>query len=458
MRLPLLLDVRDRLVLVVGGGPVAARRAAGLVEAGARVRVVAPEVVDELAALAARGAVTHEARRYAPGDLDGAWLAYTATGHPETDARVASDAEDARVWCSKGGDPAASRAWTPSVARAGDVTVAVGAGGDPRRAAAIKDAVALLLDTGALPVRRRRPGPGAVALVGGGPGARDLITTRGRRLLAEADVVVVDRLAPRELLDELDPDVEVIEAGKTAHRHTLTQDQINAVLVERALAGRRVVRLKGGDPFVLGRGSEEVLACVAAGVPVEVVPGVTSAIAVPGAAGIPVTHRGLSRQVTIVSAHEAQPDWGSLAALEGTLVLLMGVGQLRDQAARLVEHGKDASTPVAIVERGTTPEQRTTRGTLAGIADAADAAGVRSPAVIVIGEVAGLVLDAAPAAAPGTTGAGRGTGGGAGPDVPGAVEPSKVEPSGAEPSRSDQSQGEPSQGEPAGADPGTPAD
>jgi uroporphyrin-III C-methyltransferase/precorrin-2 dehydrogenase/sirohydrochlorin ferrochelatase len=398
VRLPLLLDVRERLVVVVGGGPVAARRAAGLVEAGALVRVVAPSLCEDLTRLVEAGTVTHEERGYRAGDLDGAWLAYTATGDPHTDTRVAADAETARVWCAKGGDAAGSRAWTPSVARAGDVTVAVSAGGDPRRAAAVRDAVALLLDTGALPVRRHRPGPGSVALVGGGPGARDLITTRGRRLLAEADVVVVDRLAPRDLLDEIDPDVEVVEAGKSAHAHTLTQTQINDVLVAHAQAGRRVVRLKGGDPFVLGRGSEEVLACVAAGVPVEVVPGVTSAIAVPGAAGIPVTHRGVSRQVTIASAHEAQPDWASLAQLDGTLVLLMGVAQLREHAARLVEHGRAPSTPVAVVERGTLPGQRTTRGTLADIADIATEAGVRSPAVIVIGDVAALELDTPPGA------------------------------------------------------------
>ena len=162
------------------------------------------------------------------------------------------------------------------------------------------------------------------------------------------------------------------------------------MLVERARAGHRVVRLKGGDPFVLGRGGEEVLACVAAGVPVEVVPGVTSALAVPAAAGIPVTHRGLARQLTILSAHDTAPDWAVLARLEGTLVLLMGVAQLPSHTRALLAHGKDPGTPVAIVENGTLPGQRTTVGTLADIAELARERGVGNPAVVVIGDVAAL--------------------------------------------------------------------
>jgi len=388
---PLLLDLRGRRVLVVGGGPVAARRAGRLVEDGADVLVVAPDICEDLAALVARGALRWEQREYAPGDVVGAWLVHTATGVRATDDRVAADAEAQRVWCVRADDAAASSAWTPAVARAGDVTVAVSAGGDPRRAAALRSAIALLLDTGGLPLRHHRPpATGSVTLVGGGPGDPGLITTKGRRALAEADVVVVDRLAPRALLDELPDDVEVIEAGKAPHAHTLTQTEINAVLVERARAGRRVVRLKGGDPYVLGRGGEEVAACVAAGVPVTVVPGVTSAIAVPGAAGIPVTHRGLSRHVTILSAHDTQPDWAALARLGGTLVLLMGVARIDAYARALVEHGMDPGTPVAVVESGTLPGQRSTVGTLATIAGLSRERAVANPAVIVVGDVAAL--------------------------------------------------------------------
>lgn len=384
------LDVRGRRALVVGGGPVAARRAARLAEEGADLLVVAPALCEPLAELVEAGAAAWRPRDYLATDLDGAWLVHTATGDREVDAAVAADAEAARVWCVRADDAAASAAWTPAVARSGDVQVAVTAGGDPRRAARLRSAIALLLDTGELPLRRHRPGEGHVTLVGGGPGDEGLITTRGRRALAEADVVVVDRLAPRGLLEHLDRDVEVVEAGKAPHAHTLTQDEINAVLVERARAGLRVVRLKGGDPFVLGRGGEELAACREAGVAVDVVPGVTSAIAVPGAVGIPVTHRGLSRQVTVLSAHDRTPDWPTLARLDGTLVLLMGVARLAAHAEALVAAGKDPATPVAVVERGTLPDQRTTTGTLADIAARARERGVGNPAVVVVGAVAAL--------------------------------------------------------------------
>ncbi|WP_315097235.1 uroporphyrinogen-III C-methyltransferase [uncultured Cellulomonas sp.] len=386
----LLLDLAGRRVVVVGGGPVAARRTARLVEDGADVLLVAPALCEDLADHVATGRVVWRSRDYLTTDLDGAWLVHTATGERAVDDAVAADAEAARVWCVRADDAAASSAWTPAVARSGDVTVAVGAGGDPRRAVALRNAISLLLETGGLPLRHHRPTTGRVTLVGGGPGDPGLITTRGRRALAEADVVVVDRLAPRALLAELDPAVEIIEAGKSPHAHTLTQTEINAVLVERAQAGHRVVRLKGGDSFVLGRGGEEVLACLSAGVAVEVVPGVTSALAVPAAAGIPVTHRGLARQVTILSAHDTAPDWATLARVEGTLVLLMGVAQLPSHTRALLAHGKDPGTPVAVVENGTLPGQRTTLGTLADIADRARERGVGNPAVVVIGDVAAL--------------------------------------------------------------------
>ncbi|HEX4698794.1 MAG TPA: uroporphyrinogen-III C-methyltransferase [Actinomycetes bacterium] len=387
---PLVLDLAGRPAVVVGGGPVAARRARGLVDAGADVVLVSPWVCEDVRDLVAGGGVRWEPREYADGDLDGAWLVHTATGDRQTDDRVAADAERARTWCVRADDAGRSPAWTPAVARTGDVTVAVTAGRDPRRATRLRDAVAVAIDSGELPMRHaRRQERGRVALVGGGPGDPGLISVRGRRLLAEADVVLVDRLAPRALLDTLDDDVVVVDVGKTAGHHPLPQDEINRLLVEHALAGRRVVRLKGGDPFVLGRGGEEALACLEAGVDVEVVPGITSAVAVPAAAGIPVTHRGLSRQVTVASGHEGL-DWASLAAVEGTLVLLMGVGGLDVAARELVAHGKSGATPVAVVERGFAPDQRTTVATLATVAEVARARGVRPPAVVVVGDVVDL--------------------------------------------------------------------
>ncbi len=233
-----------------------------------------------------------------------------------------------------------------------------------------------------------------MALVGGGPGDPELITVRGRRLVSQADVVVVDRLAPRELLSTLAEDVEVIDCGKSAHRHNLTQAEINAVLVDRALAGKRVVRLKGGDPFVFGRGGEEWLACVTAGVPVTVVPGLSSALAGPALAGIPLTHRGVAADFTVVSGHldpgrpaDEGVDWPGLANHAGTLVLLMAMERLDLIAKELIEHGRSPSTPAAVVHRATTEGQRVVRAPLADIAAAAEREGVGAPAVVVIGEV-----------------------------------------------------------------------
>ncbi len=218
----------------------------------------------------------------------------------------------------------------------------------------------------------------------------------GRLLLAEADVVVADKLAPRELLAELDPGTEVIDAGKAPHAHNLTQAQINEEIVSRARAGQRVVRLKGGDPFVFGRGGEEALACVAAGVPFTVVPGVTSAVAVPAYAGIPVTHRGVTQDFAVVSAHldpshpGASVDWAALATGPGTLVLLMAVAHLEQIAAELVKRGRPEHTPVAVICDGTTPRQRVLTSTLGEVAADAAAQGIAPPAVVVVGEVVGL--------------------------------------------------------------------
>jgi len=383
---PTALRLLGRAVLVVGGGPVAARRTKGLLDAGARVTVVAPVASAALQELADAGLLTWEQRTYRSSDVDGVWFVQTATGDSAVDAQVSADAEAQRVWCVNASDHEASAAWTPAVAEVDDVKIAVNAGGDPRRAMAVRDAVATALETGDLPLRRRRAARnGSVALVGGGPGDTGLITVRGRRLLGQADVVVADRLGPRELLNELAPDVRIIEVGKTPGHHPVPQSEINRILVEEALKGHRVVRLKGGDPYVLGRGGEEAEYCRQHSVEVEVVSGVTSAISVPAAAGIPVTHRGLAKGFSVVTGHEelsevpARPDH--------TVVLLMGVGQLRESASALGKAGLPAGTPVGIVENGYLPNQRVTIGTLGSIADQAEAAGVANPAVIVIGDV-----------------------------------------------------------------------
>jgi uroporphyrin-III C-methyltransferase / precorrin-2 dehydrogenase / sirohydrochlorin ferrochelatase len=406
---PLGLDLTGRKVVVVGGGRVALRRTRALVEAGALVTVIAPrfetdflkQKVAQVTGAAAGSEITLVRREYRDGDLAGAWLVHAATDNPAVNAAVAAAADRDRVWCVRADDAAASAAWTPAVTRHGDVTVAVTADGDPRRSQALRAAIATALAEGRLPLRHHRSGPaaggtGSVALVGGGPGDAGLITVRGRRLLAEADVVVVDKLAPRSLLAELDPGVEVIDAGKAPHAHNLTQDQINELIVRRALAGQRVVRLKGGDPFVFGRGGEEALACVRAGVPFSVVPGVTSAVAVPAYAGIPVTHRGVTQDFAVVSAHldpshpGATVDWAALAQGPGTLVLLMGVAHLEEISAELIKRGRDAATPVAVIRDGTMPGQQVLTSTLGAVAAEAARTGIRPPAVVVIGEVVRL--------------------------------------------------------------------
>jgi uroporphyrinogen III methyltransferase/synthase len=232
------------------------------------------------------------------------------------------------------------------------------------------------------------------------------LTVAGREVLSTAEVVVVDRLVSPDVVALAPPDAEIIYAGKSPGSHHLDQEGISAVLVDRARAGARVVRLKGGDPFVFGRGSEEIEACVAAGVTCSVIPGVTSAFGVPALAGIPVTARGSSQAVTVVSGHlppgsaSSSVDWRALAAGGGTIVVLMGVGQLGKVAAALIEHGRPGSTPVAIIERGATPAQRTTVSTLDRVDQEARAAAVRSPAIIVVGDVATPLPAAGRAAVP----------------------------------------------------------
>jgi uroporphyrin-III C-methyltransferase/precorrin-2 dehydrogenase/sirohydrochlorin ferrochelatase len=382
---PIALRLLGRPVLVVGGGPVATRRAKGLLDAGAQVTVVAPVASAALREMADAGLLTWEQRAYLPSDVDGVWFVQTATGDSVVDTQVSADAEAQRTWCVNASDHEASAAWTPAVAVVDDVQIAVNAGGDPRRAMALRDAVATALETGDLPLRRRRAHRGSVALVGGGPGDTGLITVRGRRLLGQADVVVADRLGPRELLNELAPDVRVIEVGKTPGNHPVPQAEINRILVAEAQQGHRVVRLKGGDPYVLGRGGEEAEYCRQHGVEVEVVSGVTSAISVPAAAGIPVTHRGLAKGFSVVTGHEELSEVPARA--DHTVVLLMGVGALRESASALGKAGLPLDTPVGIVENGYLPNQRVTIGTLGSIADQAEATGVANPAVIVIGDV-----------------------------------------------------------------------
>ncbi|TFD67173.1 uroporphyrinogen-III C-methyltransferase [Cryobacterium sp. Hb1] len=235
---------------------------------------------------------------------------------------------------------------------------------------------------------------GQVTLVGGGPGAAGLLTVAAVTALAQADVVLFDRLAPNDELALLAPRATLVDVGKRAGSHPVSQAGIEDLMVEHALAGKRVVRLKGGDPYVFGRGSEEVLACHRNGIAVTVISGVTSAIAVPAAAGIPLTHRGISHAFTVISGHAPLTDneLEGLTLLGSTIVVLMGVGTLPTLSQGLLRHGMPADLPVAIIERGFSATQRTTVSTLAAVLSDAAAAGVRSPAVLVIGEVVRLAF------------------------------------------------------------------
>ena len=383
---PISLNLAGKRVVVVGAGAVAARRIASLIDAGAHIVVISPVVDARIHELAATHQVEINLREFAAGDLAGAWLVHATTNLSEVNELVASEADSQGTWCIRADQALLSEAWTPASTRVDDVTIAVTANADPRRAAAIRDAIAEQLVVGELPIRRIRATQGHVVLIGGGPGDPELITVRGRRELAKADVVVFDRLGPTSLLETLAPDVELIEAGKRPGHHTLNQDEINAVIVDRALQGKRVVRLKGGDPFVFGRGSEEVQACVDAGVSVDVVPGISSVVAAPGAAGIPVTHRGLANGYAVITGHQLQ-DLTALAQVDLTLVVLMGVATLPQLTSGLIAGGKSSSTPVAVIEQASTPQQRVTVGTLESITSLALSVGVTNPAVIVIGDV-----------------------------------------------------------------------
>jgi len=393
---PLGLRLAGKRVLVVGGGAVGTRRVKGLLSSDALVTVVSPVATAEIAELALTGQIGWERREFVSGDTAGAWLVHTATGVAEVDARVTAECDDARILCVNASVAEDSTAWVPAVARHDGLTVATFGNGDPRRSMALRDSIAALLEAGELAAQPTRgetvttligapQEPGTVALVGGGPGHLGLITARGLALLKHADVVVADRLGPTALLDDLAPSALVINVGKLPDHHPIPQDEINRILVEQAQLGRRVVRLKGGDPYVLGRGGEELDHCLENGVRVEVVPGITSAISVPAAAGIPVTHRGVATGFTVITGHEGVSSVGG--GRDHTVVILMGVSKLAESAAALAAGARGEDCPVAIIEDGYGANQRVTIGSLGNIAQLAAEKEVRSPAVIVVGDV-----------------------------------------------------------------------
>ncbi|WP_313023583.1 uroporphyrinogen-III C-methyltransferase [Mobilicoccus sp.] len=391
MSTTLTLDLRGRRVLVLGGGVRAARRVSELIEDGADAVVHAEVLGTDLREAHAEGRLGWSRTPPTPTDVASSWLVCLCTdehagtgvgdgsgrggGADEDDEhRVARWARESRVWCE--GLDAFPLDETTTRSPCGDPTV-----NEESTTAGESVAVADPAQVAAPTTPR-----GRVVLVGGGPGADDLITVRGLRELARADVVVVDRLAPTGLLHGLGDGVEIVDVGKTPYHHPVPQHEIDGLLVDRARRGQYVVRLKGGDPFVLGRGGEEWAACREAGVPVDVVPGVSSAFAAPLAGLVPVTYRGVATGVLTISGHDdLSPDL--LTRWPHTIVILMGMGRLAEIAASLVQAGKGAQTPVAVIHRAYSPDQRVVRGNLADIAARIVAAGVGNPAVIVVGKV-----------------------------------------------------------------------
>ena len=384
---PIGLRLAGRKVLVVGGGVVGTRRVRGLLEVGARVVLISPNATDELTRLADAGEIEWFDRGYQAGDLAGAWLVHTATGVAEVDAAVTAEAEASQILVVNAAEAEKSTAWVPAIARDGALTVAAFGGGEPRRATALRDQIVSSVFSSEPQVA------GTVALIGGGPGNPELVTLRAKKLLAGADVVVYDRLSPFQLVEELQPRakaglVDLIDVGKAPDNHPVPQEEINAILVREAKLGKRVIRLKGGDPYVFGRGGEELIACAEAGIEVEVVSGISSSISVPAIAGIPITHRGVATSFTVVTGHEAVRNIAG--GRDHTVVILMGVSTLAESATALAAEGRGSDCPVAIIEDGFGPNQRVTIATLGTIASIAEATGVKAPAVIVIGDVVSL--------------------------------------------------------------------
>ena len=450
---PVFLDLRGRPVLVVGGGAVARRKVEALHEAGAAVRVGAPALCPELEALAASGNIVALPGGFESTWLDGVWLVVAATDDAEVNRRVAAEAEARRIWVNVVDDAPLCAFQVPARIDRGPLQIAISSGGGaPMLARHLRERLESELDPSLgdlarLLVRRRREiravlpdmgarrrffdallrgevpaqlrrgdhdgaeaalgamlariGPagaetpvGRVALVGAGPGDGGLLTLRGLRLLNEADVILHDRLVSADVLALARRDAERIEVAKESGHHHVPQEGIHALMLEHARQGKTVVRLKGGDGFVFGRGGEELEFLRAHDIPYEVVPGITAALACAAYAGVPLTHRDHAQAVQLLTAHQKGEDdtldWAALAAPGQTLAFYMGVAGLDRVRARLLAHGRAPSTPFALIENGARPEQRVVIGTLNDLAETAAAHAVRSPALLLVGETAAL--------------------------------------------------------------------
>ncbi|MEO8307255.1 MAG: siroheme synthase CysG [Pseudomonadota bacterium] len=449
--LPIFVDLRERLVVVVGGGHVAQRKIEHLIKAHARVRVVAPQLCAELTVFRDLGRVEHRPVPFSAIHLDGAALVVAATDDESVNEDVSRAARERGIWVNVVDDAQRSAFIFPAIVDRSPLIVAVGSSGNsPTLARRVRMQIEALLPErlgsladyagrwrqivqGALPALPQRlrfwdgffNGPvaaqllngdaaaadthmhaaiaqarvaaadhlGEVYLIGVGPGNPDLLTIRAQQLLQQADVVLYDRLVPDAILGRARRDAEKINVGKAPGSHEHTQDYINGLLIEHARRGLRVARVKGGDPFIFGRGGEELQVLRAAGIPVVVVPGITAAIGAAASAGIPLTMRGLSQAVTFVTAtgaNGASLDWNALVQAQHTLVFYMSAAQLEHIALQLAQHGMSATQPVALLERATWPDERVLKTTLGQLPALANAAQLKSPSLLIVGEVAAL--------------------------------------------------------------------
>jgi uroporphyrin-III C-methyltransferase/precorrin-2 dehydrogenase/sirohydrochlorin ferrochelatase len=445
---PMFADLRERHVLVVGGGDVAARKTAMLLKAGARVTVAAPLLVPELREWAQQGRIAWRAGTYQPEWLDDVWLAIAATRSRTLNMRIAADSQARRRWVNVVDDPALSTFQVPALIDRSPLLVAISTGGTaPMLARRLRERIESLLDPAwgsllrlahryrariharyaDLAARRRfydwlhdgpvhaslraaQPDraeqhiaaalsdskdaqiPGSVVLVGAGPGDPGLLTLRALRALNEADVILHDALISEPILDLARRGAERIAVGKRGGAMHTPQATIHALLLKHARAGKRVVRLKGGDPFVFGRGGEELTFLREHGIAYEVVPGITAALACAAYSGVPLTHRDHAQSVRLVTAHCQHSlntlDWSDLARERQTLAIYMGVGELDELTRQLLAHGRGAETPFALVENGSLPQQRTLTGTLHALPMLAAQHAIRAPALLILGEVA----------------------------------------------------------------------
>jgi uroporphyrin-III C-methyltransferase/precorrin-2 dehydrogenase/sirohydrochlorin ferrochelatase len=449
--LPVFLKVQGRPCLLVGGGKVAARKATMLLRAGAMVTIVAPGCCTELRDRAQRGEVTLIERAFEPADIDNAVLVIAATDDEAVNRKVFELASLQRIPVNVVDNPALCSFIMPSIIDRSPVQVAVSTGGASPVLARLLRArlesfipsaygrLARLVDEYRLRVKQRFTDPGQrryfwesvlqgriaellfagqeerartaleeaiadtttsyasggeVYLVGAGPGDPDLVTFRALRLMQQADVVVYDRLVSRPVLDMVRKDADMIYAGKERDKHTLSQESINQLLVRLAREGKRVLRLKGGDPFIFGRGGEEIETLAQEGIPFQVVPGITAASGCASYAGIPLTHRDYAQSCTFVTGHlkdgSVDLDWEKLAKPAQTIVFYMGMHSLPVISRQLITHGLASDTPVALVQQGTTPDQRVYIETLASLPTLAERYQVKPPTIIIVGAVVEL--------------------------------------------------------------------